>query len=679
MRRFFVVPATFALGVCGVSTVNAAENEIYELITTALHVRSSATALPVTVLANDDLHAAAKATLGDTLASQPGINNASFGPAVGQVVIRGQSGRRVMNLTNSMSNADASGNSADHAMTVEAILADAIEVLRGPSTLLYGGGAIGGVVNVIDRRIATSLPQEAAFTVETRHATAADLNTVVGSLDVPTGNLVWHFDALQRHWNDLEIPAFAVDRAYLQPGQVVPTQAGHIPNSAGSTNNWTAGSSWVNSNGYFGLAVSRLDNNYGLPVGAQAIFEEALAEEPEEEDVAIAMERSRYDLQTQWHELQPWLETLNYKLSYTDYEHAEIEGPGIVGTRFSNESWQQRLQITLTEMAGWHGVLGLQDSMEEFGAVGLESFIPVSDIDSRGFFVVEDYHFPAVTLEFGARGNRDVYRPQHGAAPSRDFANTSFSASALWDVSEPITLGLALSASERAPSIEELYSNFGLTSTADCVIHLATSSCEIGSPDFKQESSLNTDFSVALGYEKFATTFTVFYNDFADYIGQITTGAQVQGRPVRLYQQLDASFAGIEIDTNLQINDVASLRLFGDVMRGKFADAGAVPRMPPPARVGLDLNLEGSQWTAFLSLQHAVKQDKPGYFELVTNAYTRIDAGVDFTFTTGAGEVLVFVKGLNLGNTEIRLATSYLRGFAPEAGRSLEVGVRYRL
>ena len=136
MRRFFVVPATFALGVCGISTVNAAETEIYELITTALHVRSSATALPVTVLANDDLHAAAKATLGDTLASQPGINNASFGPAVGQVVIRGQSGRRVMNLTNSMSNADASGNSADHAMTVEAILADAIEVLRGPSTLL---------------------------------------------------------------------------------------------------------------------------------------------------------------------------------------------------------------------------------------------------------------------------------------------------------------------------------------------------------------------------------------------------------------------------------------------------------------------------------------------------------------------------------------------------------------
>src|SRR5690606_1946473 len=203
MRRTF--STSFGLSLLGLGIAaasHAQQDDIYELVTTAIHVRSSETALPVTVLADDELHDAVRATLGETLANQPGLNNASFGPAVGQTVIRGQQGRRVMNLSNGVPNADASGNSADHAQTVEAILANSIEVLRGPSTLLYGGGAIGGVVNVVDRRIASVLPAKPAFAVEARHDSAADLDTVVGSADFATGNLVWHFDAMQREWNN---------------------------------------------------------------------------------------------------------------------------------------------------------------------------------------------------------------------------------------------------------------------------------------------------------------------------------------------------------------------------------------------------------------------------------------------------------------------------------------------
>src|SRR5690606_28073820 len=206
MNRIVAIPASLSLLTLGIAGAQAqqtaAPDEIYELITTAIHVRRSETALPVTVLTDKALHDAMRGTLGDTLAGQPGINNASFGPAVGQTVIRGQQGRRVMNLTNGIPNADASGNSADHAQTVEPILANSIEVLRGPSTLLYGGGAIGGVVNVVDRRIASVLPAKPAFAVEARHDSAADLDTVVGSADFATGNLVWHFDAMQREWNN---------------------------------------------------------------------------------------------------------------------------------------------------------------------------------------------------------------------------------------------------------------------------------------------------------------------------------------------------------------------------------------------------------------------------------------------------------------------------------------------
>ncbi len=644
----------------------APQEEIYELITTAIHVRRSETALPVTVLSDKELHDAARGTLGDTLAGQPGINNASFGPAVGQTVIRGQQGRRVMNLSNGMPNADASGNSADHAQTVEAILANAIEVLRGPSTLLYGGGAIGGVVNVIDRRIANALPDAPSFALEVRRDSAADLGTVVGSTDFATGNFVWHLDALQREWNDLDIPGFAIDAPYLEDENTL----GHIANTGGETETGTAGLSWILPNGFVGLAVNRLDNTYGLPPGQ------------EDELVTIDMQRTRYDLNSEWRGLAPWAKTVSYRLSHTDYTHAEIEDTGDIGTQFSNDSWQQRLQVTHTDNTERHGVVGLQFGSEEFAAVGDESFIPVTDIDARGLFIVEDFHVAPLTIEIGSRINRDEYTPQNSPAPKRAFSTWSFSGSALWDVGSSTTLGLSVARSQRAPSAEELYSNFGLAELDDCVIHFATGACEIGNTGFNEETSLNTDLTLSLDYGDFTATVTGFYNRFDDYIGQLANGQEADGFPVRHYQPDDARFSGIEVDLGLQLNPWAALRIFGDTIQGKFDDSGDVPRMPPQ-RYGLELtltgDLAGQPWSAYATLIHGAEQDRPGAFELATASWSRLDIGADFTFYTGnTGELLVFVKSRNLGNKEIRLSTSFLRGFAPEAGRSVEAGVRYR-
>jgi iron complex outermembrane receptor protein len=712
MNRFlatpvFAIPASLSLLTLGISSALAQEDDIYELVTTAIHVRVSETALPVTVLDGDKLHDAVRATLGETLANQPGLNNASYGPAVGQTVIRGQQGRRVMNLSNGVPNADASGNSADHAQTVEAILANAIEVLRGPSTLLYGGGAIGGVVNVIDRRIASTLPAQPAFAVEARHDSAADLDTVVGSADFATGAVVWHFDAMQREWNDLDIPGFAIDSRYLEDDHDdeheedeheeeehdedgMENTEGFVANSGGKTTTGTVGASWVFDNGFLGLAVNHLDNRYGLPVGSHAHgghedehdehdeHEDEDHDEHGEENVFIDMERTRYDLAGEWRNLAPWAEKLTYRLSYTDYEHAEMEGPGVVGTRYSNESLQHRLQLTHAEMNGFHGVFGLQHSSEEFGARGLESFIPVSDIDSTGIFVVEDYHAGSVTWEFGGRLNIDDYSPHNGVAPSRDFTTSSLSASALWDYSQPVSFGLSLSRSQRAPSIEELYSNFGLGDLDDCVIHFATGACEIGSVDFGRETSRNVDLTMYLDYGMLTATITGYHNDFADYIGLITSAEEADGFAVRYYRQDDARFSGIEVDVNLQFNDLVGLRLFGDTINGSFASNGDVPRLPPN-RIGMELMLSGNQWSAFAQVLRAGAQDQPGAFELGTDGWTRFDIGADYTFAmAGGGELMLFAKGRNLGDEEIRLSASFLRGFAPEAGRSVEAGLRYR-
>lgn len=685
----------------------AAGEEIYELITTALHTKSAETALPVTIMTGEELHKAVRATLGETLASQPGISSASFGPAVGQVVIRGQQGRRVMNLTNSIANADASGNSADHAQTVEPLLATSIEVLRGPATLLYGGGAIGGVVNVIDRRFSSTLPDKPEFAVETRRDSAADLKTTVGSLDFATGNLVWHLDGVKRSWNDLDVPGLAIDPAYIaaeaaaheqeeaehaeehaeEHDEEITNTDGYIANTGGATTNATGGVSWVFDSGHIGFAYSVLDNQYGLPPGAHGHEEEVHAEgeDPVPGDAAAAaelvsidMERQRYDIDAGWRNVAPWIEQISYKLSRIDYQHAELENQTVVGTRFDNESWQQRMQLTHAEYNGWHGAVGLQTSDEEFGAVGAESFIPVTDIDSRGLFVVEDYHAGVLTWEFGARLNRDDYAPQSSPAPSRSFSTNNLSGSVLWQQSDPLTVGFSLNHSERAPSIEELYSNYGLVDTNDCVIHFATSACEIGSTTLNEERSLNVDLTFAWNFNAIDATITLFNNDFSDYIAQVTTGVMVGEAPVRAYQQQDAQFRGVEVDIDWQLSELLSLRVFGDTIRGTLDGSGDVPRLPP-MRLGAELQFSQGAWNAYASVLHADKQDRPGNFELASEAWTKVEVGADYTINMSSdGELMVFVRGRNLSDDTIRMSTSYLRSFAPEAGRSFETGVRYR-
>jgi iron complex outermembrane receptor protein len=660
----------------------SAQEADYELVTTAIHTIRSETALPVSIISGDELRESSRATLGDTLGNQPGISNASFGPAVGQTVIRGQQGRRVMNLSNGVPNADASGNSADHAVTVEPILADAIEVLRGPATLLYGGGAIGGVVNVIDNRIPRTLPDDPQFEIESRHDTASDMNTAVSRLEFATGgNLAWHFDGVHRQWNELDVPGLAADPRYLDADDADDNTRGYIPNSGGDTTSVTMGGSWIFDTGFIGLALNKTENTYGLPPGNHGhhhVDEDPIGEEEHvDELVYIDMKSTRADLTGEWLDLAPWIEHIDYRLTWTDYTHAEMEGPGMEGTRYDNDSWQQRLQLTHVETNNWHGVLGMQNTSDTFGARGEESFIPVTDISSLGLFVVEDYHAGNITMELGARFNRDEYDPINSAAPARDYSTGSYSAALLWDMSMTTSVGLTLSHSQRAPSVEELYSNHGLAHEVDCVIHFASGACEIGNSDFNKESSWNLDATFYIEHGAFNATLTAFSNTFYDYIALVDAGSDAGGFPVRQYRQMDARFSGVEVDTAFMLSDYLELQVFGDTIIGRLDGNGDVPRMPP-ARLGSRLDYHGDKWSAHVSVLHGFEQDRPGYWEMTTNSYTRWDAGVDYTFTLNDdNELQLFARGRNISDDEIRLSTSYLRGYAPEAGRSIEVGLRY--
>lgn len=673
MRYLF--PLVLPMSLAGHSFALADQAE-HIIVTAPLNKTQAETALPVTVLSGEALQRDLSNTLGDTLNNSPGLANASFGPAVGQPVIRGQQGPRVKVLQNGTGAADASNASADHAVSVEPVLADSIEVIRGPATLLYGNGAIGGVVNVIDKRIPDSVPEQTSSILELRYGSGAEQETAVARVDGGSGAFAFHLSGLYRDWNDVDIPGKAIDEEALGSSGQTENSDGFIANSDGRTKSGTIGGSWVFEQGHIGLAYNHLDNEYGIPPGSHS---EEEADAGEEEQIRLDINSNRYDLAGEWRGDSQWLQVLRLKLAYTDYEHREIEGNGEVGTVFSNDSWETRIESGHSLADGWNGIVGLQLINSDFSALGFEAFIPQSDTLNSGVFVIESLELDQWVWEFGLRLENTDIDPSDGLA-SQDFNTASGSVSALWKFTGNWHLGTALSRAQRAPTTEELYSNPGLQAIDDCVIHAATQACEVGNQQLDEESSNNIDLSLHWHYPTVDGFVTLYYNNFKDFIYLENSGEQVEDLPVLRYKQTDARFTGIEAELNWLLLESArgnfSLRLFGDWVEGELDNNDDVPRLPP-LRLGATLDYALGPFGAYLQGVNAAGQDNPGVNETATDGYTRWDAGMDYHIGLNNNrELRLFLKGRNISDEEIRLSTSYLRNVAPEAGRSVELGFR---
>lgn len=705
MTRFIPCALAFAC-----AQLVAAEQRPMEhvLVTVPLHKKTAETALPFTAISGDELRRSAAASIGETLQGRPGLSNASFGPGVGQPAIRGQQGPRVLVLQNGTSSADASSLSADHAVAVEPMLADSLEILRGPSTLLYGGGAIGGVVNVIDGRIPTALPETTAAGLEYRHDTASDMDVAVFRADGSSGDFAFHIDGLYRDFNDTEIPGMASrehdddhgDEDHVGEEHADEEHAdeegrsGVIENSAGRARSLTLGSSYHFDRGFAGLSVSRLESDYGIPAGAHEHTEEHGEEHEHEEEhdeeehgeeegnIRLELRQTRYDAALHLHDPAPFIDTSRFFLTYTDYEHKELEGSGEVGTVYSNESWEARVEMVHAEIGNFHGVFGLQARSSKFSALGEEAFVPVTDSRDLGVFLVEDYHRGDWTVEAGLRLDLDERDPDAMNAGSRDFASFSASLATLWDIAPSWQAGLSLSRAERAPAIEELYSNVDTSGPGDWVLHAATDAIELGNARLDTEVSRNVDLSLRWGEGLDYVHLAVFHNRFSDYINLVNTGVEVGDSPVRAYEQDDATFNGIEFDSRLALATLGSGELtagvFADIVRGELDNGDDVPRLPP-LRVGLHLDWVAPQWRVWTKVMDAASQDRPGENEEETPGYTRWDLGADYYPAIAEGGVELFFRVNNVTDEEIRLSTSYLRDVAPEAGRGFQAGFRLRI
>ncbi|MEC8487335.1 MAG: TonB-dependent receptor, partial [Pseudomonadota bacterium] len=540
-----------------VVTANALQSSVLESVT------------PVTVIGAEKLRKIEAPTLGETLKNAPGVHSTYFGPVSSSPVIRGNDGPRVKIVQNGLDVSDVSRVGPDHNVATTLSSATQVEVLRGPATLQYGSGAIGGVVNVVDKRIPQYQLDGVEGEAETSYSTVNNGSYTRADVTGGSGNIVWHVDGFYRDTDNADIPGFAS----IEPDEDEPN--GVLESSAMETRNVVAGLSYVAEEGYFGFAVEQLDNKYGVPGHSHAHGEEEHDEEHEGEDhdleehdheehaeegVLLDVDMTRYQAAGEWHSPVRGLTNLKFAAAYTDYEHAEIED-GEPGTVFTNESSDIRLSAYHEEVNGWHGVFGLQFNHSDYNAVGEEAFTPANTTSSYALYVIEQKKVGDVTFELGGRLERttldadasevelDVLHDEHEGEehdeehegeeheehavafnfPDYDFTSLSLSAGANWEYQEGHSIAVTLSRSERAPSQQELFS---------AGQHLATQSYEVGLVfDMDEEGhieenlrSVNEEVSTNLDitFRKFTGSWgysaSFFYNQADDYIFQTSTG-----------------------------------------------------------------------------------------------------------------------------------------------------------
>ncbi|MDY0964524.1 TonB-dependent receptor [Massilia sp. CFBP9026] len=614
-----------------------------------LGVASDDMVTPVTSIGGNELVRTRQSTLGETLSSMPGITSSHFGAGASRPIIRGMDGPRVKILSDGSEIQDASTISPDHAVAFEPVLAERIEVLRGPSALAYGGGAVGGVVNIIDRKVPTAMPENGLEgSAEVRANSAAREKTGAAEFTVAAGsNLALHLEGVKRDADD-----YRVGKDW-EGGR-------RVPGSYKETETGTVGLSWVGKDGYLGAAFTKERGKYGLPGHG---FEN---EAGEIEAPVVDLDSERWDVRGEYRNPVAGIERVRLRASFTDYIHDEVEGSA-VATTFKNKGHDGRLEFVHAPIAGWHGVFGLQTTRRDFSAIGAEAYVPPTLTKKHAAFLTEEYKLGNVRFEAAARHEwQDV--DVEVDKPDSHTRGTSLSVGAVWKFAPEYSLGTSLSHTHRLPTAEELFADGP---------HLATNTYEIGNPNLVKETSNNLDLTL----RKFAgrTTFSLsaFHNRIGDYIYSQTRG-EFQGLQLINYAQRDATFTGLEGEVAHNLSSVWKTTLFGDYVRARFDEGPGSRDIPrtPAHRIGVKLEGDWGAWNGLAELVRVGKQDKIAEFETETPGYTTLNLSTHYSTRIGTLPAQLYLR---LNNVTDRLAyshTSFIKDYAPLTGRNLTAGLR---
>jgi iron complex outermembrane recepter protein len=660
-----------------------------------LGVGSDQMVVPISILNGRELSLKRENTLAETLNSIPGVSNSSFGPSVGRPMIRGMDSDRIKILQNGVNNLDASNLSSDHGVSIDPLIIEQIDVIRGPATLLYGGGAVGGVVNAIDHRIPKEKLEGITGRGEVRYGGANLEQSNAAVVDVGTGNFVMHFDAYNRDSKNLRIPGNAISNRLdstevwdpsigtpvggVSPGgyATYPTNHGRkkLLNSQSETRGGAVGASMIFDRGYAGVSYAKHQTKYGS------------VKEP---GILLDMDTDRIDFASEIKDLGSFFERAKFRAAYTDYRHHEMGG-GEIHSTFKNKGIDGTFELAHAPLMGLKGILGTQFDNGKFDAIGHEAFLPNSKTNSQSVYVYEELPLNQHKMTFGLRHGKHEVESKGGGEdaqfgnPSRKKFNTNNAAiGGLYALNEQWSLTGNLSHNERAPSYFELFANG---------VHTATGTYQEGQSDLKKEKSNGLDGQIRWKSGQDSLTFGAYFNKFSNFIGLLSTdspGLAHNEEEVNseitfkksTFSGIKAEFKGVELEGKTMLTDYLQFNVRGDYVDAKDkTNGGYVPRISP-LKLGAGLKYEFDRFGARLDVLHAFKQDRvasnynyQGGKELMTDAYTNVSMMATYKLPTQLN-LEAFTRANNLLDEEIREHTSFLKDIAPMGGRSIMFGLR---
>ncbi len=698
MNRKFYLSGVAALAIVPASA-QAQDEERFEnddqIIVTASPLERSVgeTIIGTSVLSDEELQRRIANSIGETLRREPGVSSTFFGQGASRPIIRGLGGDRIRVLDAGIGSIDASATSPDHAVAVDPATAERIEIVRGTSMLLYGSSAAGGVVNVFNGRIPTELPEDGVdgalrigrSTVDNGVEASGGFDLAIGEFG--NGTLVFHGDGFYRDADDYDIPGFAESARFIAAEEAEEEEEeeheeeeevfGTAENSAFETKGGSAGLSWVFDGGFFGISGTAMDTNYGVPGGHghEEGEEEEGEEEEEEGGVTIDLRQRRLDLNGEIEGDFALFQKAKIRVGYADYEHAEIEPSGEVGTLFTNEGWEGRFELVdkpMQAMGGEiNGAVGFQFRVRDFSAIGEEAFVPPTNSDQYGVFAIKEFTNGPWRFELGGRYEHTSHTVDETGF-SRDFDGFSVSGGVGFQPTENTFFGVNGFRTERAPSTEELFSNGP---------HLATNQFEIGDPTLEEEVGRGVEATARYSTDRFSVSVNGFYTSYKDFIYEIETGAEEDGLPVFQFIAADADFRGFEVQGEAELFRAGAFDVHGDAsidyVRATADVVGNenLPRIPPLSGIfGVEARSEIVDLRAELEI--ASDQDDVSDFELPTDGYEVFNAFVTLRPFAAARTLSVQVSGHNLTDEEVRLHTSFLKDLVPLPGRNFRVSLR---
>ncbi|MDQ0627355.1 iron complex outermembrane receptor protein [Paraburkholderia graminis] len=630
---------------------------------------------PATALYGDALTRRQTNSLGETLNGLPGVSTTTYGPMVGRPIIRSMDGDRIRILQNGVAAWDASSLSYDHAVPQEPLTIERVEIVRGPAALLYGGNAIGGVVNTIDNRIPREPINGLTGGVDASYGGANDARAGAAQVEGGNGRFAFHVDAFDRETSKERIPGFAhSDRQRALDGPDANEAYGSLPNSDGRWHGGALGGAYTWADGYAGLSYNGFEANYGSVA---------------EDDVRLRMHQDHVAFASEVRNLRGPFSQLKFDFGYTDYEHKEIDN-GETSTTFRNHGYEARIEARHRKIGPFEGAIGVQLSQNTFSALGDEALVPTTQTTNVALFGLEEWNVTdALKLSAGARYEHVKQQPtaagndKFASAHDRDFNAVSASLGALYKLTSLWSVAGNVAYTERAPALYELYANGP---------HDATGQYLIGNPDAQKEKAVSTDLSLRFASGPNKGSVGVFYSRFKNYLTEFNTGRLVDDSDQvvapgtddalneAVYRGVRAEFYGIELDGKWRVFQKGAhqvdVELTGDYTHARNMDNDQpLPRISP-LRATLAVDYGYGPFGARAELEHAWGQHRVPENDLPTASYTKLGLLVTYKFRVGATDWLAYLRGDNLTNQDIRYASSVVRDIAPEGGRSVMVGLR---